>query len=103
MSLNRLLRQVDQELSQLRLVVSELKSLQDDVRLREPTLREIVAAGASTSLHTELRHYLGFRHIARMGYGVDLDWERVAVGIKKIESVFDDFESSLSVSLKNLE
>ena len=47
------------------------------------------------ALADEMRAYRGFRHVARISYGIDLDWERMKQGIGRIKTVFDRFHRAV--------
>ena len=43
------------------------------------------------SLKTDLTGFRKFRHVVHHGYGFSLDWERLIVGIEKMEDIFQRF------------
>jgi hypothetical protein len=47
------------------------------------------------ALVTEFRSYMGFRHVVRSGYGMDLDWDRLVIGIERLPKVFERFEEAV--------
>ena len=133
-------------------VVDELLSIHKDVGSGEPSLRELMAAGAflasfyngvenilkrisvfngqpipsSPTWHFELFDrfvessksglpvlfddelaavmdpYRRFRHIVRTTYGIELDWDKVIVGIDRIEPTFERFRNEVTHYLKTL-
>jgi len=54
------------------------------------------------ALRRDLRPFRTFRHIVRISYGVELDWDLVAVGIDGIGSVFERFRTSVAAHLDGL-
>lgn len=156
MNLERLHLQVSGELDQMHIVIEELIRLKEDIGDSDPTLREVVAAGAfigqfyngienilkrlavfsglelpsserwhsdlleqfaetdrfrpdklpfpllDDELFNDLKSFLGFRHVVRMGYGMDLDWNRISAGIEIISSVFKRFRDAVLFYLDKL-
>lgn len=70
-------------------------------------LFEGFAGGAGTSpvrqlpllfnedLASDVAKYRGFRHVARMAYGLELKWELMREGIERVEEVFEAFKAAV--------
>jgi hypothetical protein len=48
-----------------------------------------------------LAPYRRFRHVAFHGYGFQLEWERMAEGVSRIQNVFSQFNSNLYDYMKS--
>jgi hypothetical protein len=55
------------------------------------------------TLELSLAPFRKFRHIMYHGYGFQLDWDRMKDGIENIDSIFQQFKTSLLNYLKTLE
>ena len=55
------------------------------------------------TLATTLAPYRRFRHVAFHGYGVQLEWSRMAEGVRKVENIFSQFRKSLADYLTTIE
>lgn len=55
------------------------------------------------ALAAEMDVFRRFRHVARAGYGVELDWEKLAVGLSRAIPVFERFQSAVTEYLDDLE
>jgi hypothetical protein len=125
--------------------VREIELLQEDLRSRKPTTREVAAAAAfladvytgvenilkrisrcygvplpvGEDWHVELfnrfcrpgfqglpiifddeqkrsfAQYRGFRHVMHHGYSLQLDWERMVVGINTVNAAYTPFRAKL--------
>ena len=53
-------------------------------------------------LSAELAPYRKFRHVFHHGYGFQLDWDRMAEGIEKSQSVFKRFKTNIDNYFKTL-
>jgi hypothetical protein len=54
------------------------------------------------SLASALAPYRRFRHVVYHGYGFELDWSRMAEGIRSVESVFAQLQTVLSDYLQTI-
>ncbi len=54
------------------------------------------------SLRSQLREYLGFRHVFRQAYAFQLRWEKMADLVQKIETTLRKLETELAVFLQSL-
>jgi len=54
------------------------------------------------SLASEMAPYRQFRHVVHHGYGFQLDWERMAEGIDKVDQVCRRFKAKLEDYLNAL-
>jgi len=54
------------------------------------------------ALAASLAPFRRFRHVFFHGYSFELDWERMAEGIRQMESVFEQFKRVLSVYLGSI-
>ena len=54
------------------------------------------------SLRSQLREYLGFRHVFRQAYAFQLKWEKMADLVQKIEPTLRMLETELAVFLQSL-
>jgi uncharacterized protein YutE (UPF0331/DUF86 family) len=53
-------------------------------------------------LASDLAPYRKFRHVVHHGYGFQLDWERMAEGIDKVDQVYRRFKTKLEDYLNSL-
>ena len=51
-------------------------------------------------LHDTLNEYLRFRHVFRNAYSFDLDWQKMAPLVLRLEETFRDVESALNDFLR---
>lgn len=54
-------------------------------------------------LESELARYRGFRHVARMAYGVELRWDLMREGVDRVDEVFLTFKTTLRDYLEGLD
>lgn len=54
------------------------------------------------AMSLSLAPYRRFRHVAFHGYGFQLEWERMAEGVARIQNVFSQFKSSLSDYMESI-
>jgi hypothetical protein len=67
-------------------------------RMREPSPHR--AALLSKELYDSLSEYLRFRHVFRNAYSFDLDWQKMAPLVLRLQETFQKFEESLDNFLK---
>ncbi len=49
----------------------------------------------SDELLKDLREFMGFRHVARMHYGFDFDWDRMSPLLQRLPDVVDRFAAEV--------
>ena len=54
----------------------------------------------SEELHDSLNEYLRFRHVFRHAYSFDLDWQKMAPLVLRLEETFQKLEKALDAFLK---
>ena len=54
-------------------------------------------------LHDPLNEYLRFRHVFRHAYSFDLDWQKMAPLVLRLEETFQKLEKALDAFLKKTE
>lgn len=50
-----------------------------------------------------MKPFRGFRHVVRHGYALDLEWERMRMGLHEARPVFEHFRSQVEQFLDGLE
>ena len=55
-----------------------------------------------SQLAAKLAPFRKFRHVVYHGYGFQIDWDRMVVGLESVYCVFDDFVASLNTFLDSL-
>ena len=63
------------------------------LRMKTPTARR--PALLSEELHDTLNEYLRFRHVFRSAYSFDLDWQKMAPLVLRLEETFQKLENAL--------
>lgn len=50
-----------------------------------------------------MKPFRGFRHVVRHGYTLDLEWERMQMGLEEARPVFEQFQEHVELFLSDLE
>lgn len=67
-------------------------------RMKTPTANR--RALLPEELHNDLNEYLRFRHVFRNAYSFDLDWQKMAPLVLRLEETFQKLEKALDEFLK---
>ena len=67
-----------------------------------PPAHEALPVLFNEELAREMKPYREFRHVARHGYGLDLNWELMQDGMANVESVFERFRGRVDGYLETL-
>ncbi len=70
-------------------------------RFCSPTEKSLPAL-FDKSLKADLTGFRKFRHVVHHGYGFMIDWDRLSIGIEKIEDIFLRFKTRLLSNWKEL-
>ncbi|MBU2055161.1 MAG: hypothetical protein KKC25_09320 [Proteobacteria bacterium] len=54
------------------------------------------------SLSSDLAPYRKFRHVVHHGYGFQLDWERMAEGIERVNGIYQRLKKRIGDYLESL-
>lgn len=70
---------------------------------RQSELKGDLPALFDERLESELARYRGFRHVARMAYGVELKWDLMREGVDRVDDVFERLKTTLTEYLRGLQ